>query len=67
MEQLLLKPAQVADSLGLSRSTVYALISARILPSIRVGGRTLVSAEALRRWVEARNRTSVARPRGAGG
>jgi excisionase family DNA binding protein len=67
MEQLLLKPAQVADSLGLSRSTVYALISARVLPSIQVGGRTLVSAEELRRWVEAQNGASRGSLRGKSG
>lgn len=54
MERLLLRPAEVADSLGLSRSKVYALIAERSLPSVRLGGRTLVPADALRRWIAER-------------
>lgn len=51
VERLLLRPAEVADAIGLSRSKVYALIAARRLPSVRLGGRTLVPAEALRQWL----------------
>jgi excisionase family DNA binding protein len=51
MERLLLRPGEVADALGLSRSKVYALIAARTIPSIRLGGRTLVPTDALRRWI----------------
>jgi len=43
---------EVAESLGLSRSKVYALIAAQEIPSVRVGGRTLVPADGLRRWIE---------------
>ena len=36
--RLLLRPAEVAESLGIGRSKVYELISSGQLPSIRIGG-----------------------------
>ena len=52
MEKLLLKPSEVAEALGVGRTTAYALIRAGALPSVQVGGSVRVPAEALRRWVE---------------
>lgn len=42
-----IREACQASSLG--RTTLYALIAAKRLPVIRVGGRTLVSADALQK------------------
>ena len=52
MERLLLRPAEVAELLGVSRSRVYELIASRALPSVRVGLTRRVPVEALRRWIE---------------
>lgn len=52
MERLLLRPAEAAELLGISRSRIYELIASRVLPTIRVGLSRRIPAEALRRWVE---------------
>ncbi len=51
MEKLLLKPLEVAEALGISRSRVYLLLREGGLPSVQVGHTTRVPADALRRWV----------------
>ncbi|MFN8544621.1 MAG: helix-turn-helix domain-containing protein [Candidatus Binatia bacterium] len=51
MEKLLLRPPEVAELLGLGRSTVYDLLAAGDLPSVRLRGSVRVPAEALRRWI----------------
>ena len=48
MEKLLLRPEEVAESLGISRSKVYELIASDDLPSICVGQRLRVPAADLR-------------------
>jgi excisionase family DNA binding protein len=45
---------EVAQLLGIARSTVYALIAAGELPVVRIGRVTRVSRHALEGWVEAR-------------
>ena len=52
MDKLLLKPQEAAETLGVSRSKAYALIAARTIPSIRVGGAVRVPAGALRDWID---------------
>ena len=44
---------ETAAALGVSRPTVYQLIKRSDFPVLRVGGRTLISADGLRSWVEA--------------
>jgi excisionase family DNA binding protein len=51
METLLLKPAEVAEQLRISRAKTYELIAAKDIPSVKVGGSVRVSAEALRGWI----------------
>jgi excisionase family DNA binding protein len=51
MEKILLKPLEVAEAIGVSRSRVYDLIGRGELPSIRVGGVVRVPVQALRDWV----------------
>ena len=52
MDRLLLKPMEAAESLGVSRSRIYELISSGQLPGcVRLGRSIRVSSEALRAWV----------------
>ena len=51
-EKILLRPEEVADVLGFGRSKIYQLISARALPSVRIGKSVRVPYAALRDWVE---------------
>lgn len=54
MEQLLLRPAEVAKALSLSRSRAYELIAQGQIPGVvRIGKSVRVSAAALRRYIEA--------------
>lgn len=50
-ERLLLRPAECADAIGVSRSKAYELISSGEIPSIRLGGSVRVPVEALREWI----------------
>ena len=50
---------EAAEALGVSRRTVYIEISPGRLQSFTIGRRRLISEEALRRYVEARERESA--------
>jgi len=52
MENLLLRPAEAAEVLSISRSKVYELIAAGVLPYVRVGGSVRLPAQQLRVWIE---------------
>ena len=52
MDNLLLKPEEVARALAIGRSRAYALIANGTIPSIRIGGSVRVPADALRAWVQ---------------
>jgi excisionase family DNA binding protein len=53
--KLLLRPVEVAAMLSISRSSVYELIAAGDIPSIKLGDRMVrVPAEAIREIVERR-------------
>jgi excisionase family DNA binding protein len=52
VERTLLRPREVVQSTGLSRVTVYNLISTGELASVRVGRAIRVPVEALKRWIE---------------
>jgi excisionase family DNA binding protein len=52
MEKMLLRPDEVAASLGICRSKAYALIASREIPSMRIGTSVRVPVDALRTWVE---------------
>lgn len=52
MEKLLLRPAEVAETLGLGKSKTYGMISEGSLPSIRIGKSVRVPAASLRDWVQ---------------
>jgi excisionase family DNA binding protein len=59
VERLLLRPAEAAEALGVSRSRAYELIAAGELPSVRVGGSVRVPVAELRRWIAARTKGSA--------
>lgn len=52
MDQILLRPTEVADTLAIGRSKAYALIASGEIPSVRIGSSVRVPAEALRRWIK---------------
>ena len=52
MDRLLLRPTEVAATLGIGRSKAYELIAAGAIPSMRIGGSVRVPSEALRAWIE---------------
>jgi|SoiMetStandDraft_2_1073263.scaffolds.fasta_scaffold108331_2 excisionase family DNA binding protein len=54
MERLLLKPAEFAEAIGVSRSRGYELIQRGEVPSIRIGASVRVPVDALKAWIEDR-------------
>lgn len=52
--QLLLRPREVAEMLGISRSKAYELIASGQLPGVTFAGCRRVPADALRAWLSAR-------------
>lgn len=52
MEKVALNVTEVAAALGVSRPVVYQLLKRADFPSFKIGKRTLVSREALQKWVE---------------
>ena len=59
-QPLLLTVTQVAKTLGLSRTKVYALIASEGLPVVRFGRAVRVSPASLQQWVQRREQVSVA-------
>ena len=51
-EQELLRPADLAPLLGVTPSRIYQMISAGILPAVRVAGAIRVPREAWQRWLD---------------
>jgi excisionase family DNA binding protein len=51
-DRILGRPGEIAEMLGSSRSTVYALIAAGELPSIRLGKSIRVPLDRLHEWIE---------------
>jgi excisionase family DNA binding protein len=52
MDKWLLRPAEAAELLSISRTKAYELIAAGVLPSVRVGGSVRVPALQLQAWIE---------------
>jgi excisionase family DNA binding protein len=50
-ERLLLRPREVADMIGVSRTTAYDLIAAGTIPSVRLGNHLRVPAAALEKLI----------------
>jgi len=51
MEPMLLRPMDVADLLGISKSKIYELLASGAIPSIRIGKSIRIPTEELRKWV----------------
>jgi excisionase family DNA binding protein len=47
----MLRPAEAADSIGVSRSKLYELLAKNEIPSVRVGSSVRVPVDALKRWI----------------
>jgi excisionase family DNA binding protein len=56
MDKMLLRPAEVAEVLGIGRSKAYELIGSGVIPSIRIGSSVRVTAEGLRAWIAAQTK-----------
>jgi len=52
-ETLLLRPTEVAETLGISRSKVFELLASLELPSIHIGRSTRVPRSQLEEWIQA--------------
>jgi excisionase family DNA binding protein len=50
--RLALRPAEVAEVLGLSKRMVDSLIRRQVLPTLRVGTAVLVPLRPLERWLD---------------
>jgi excisionase family DNA binding protein len=60
----LLRPSEVAEVLRVSRTTVYALLAAGSLPSVRVSEGTIrIPAHAFDDWLAAREIAAVNAPK----
>jgi len=51
MNRILLRPSEVAETLGICRTRAYELINSGIIPSLRLGKSLRVPAESLKEWV----------------
>jgi excisionase family DNA binding protein len=49
--RLLLRPAEFAEAVGVSRSKAYELIAANKVPSVKIGDCVRIPVEALREWI----------------
>jgi excisionase family DNA binding protein len=54
MDQLLLRPMEAAEAIGVGRSKVYELLASGELPSIRISGSVRVPVDKLREWIARR-------------
>ena len=50
---LFLSAKLVAQTLGISRSSVYELMRDKSFPALRIGSRIIVPKEELRKWISA--------------
>lgn len=50
-ERLMLRPAETAEAIGVSRSKAYELIARGDIPSVKVGGCVRVPVDRLRQWI----------------
>lgn len=63
-EALLLRPIEVAETLGISRSKVFELLSAQELPSVHIGRSTRIPKTQLEEWIESQVSWQPHVPRG---
>lgn len=51
MEKLLLTPSEVAETLGIGRTKVYALLASGEMPSVRIGASVRIPVAELKEWL----------------
>ena len=51
MEKLVISATELAETLGISRSTAYELLSREDFPSARLGKRIVIPVAALNEWL----------------
>lgn len=61
MEKLMLTPEEVADALGIGRSTVYDLLRLNAIASVKIGRSRRVPVVAVREYAERLTQASVSR------
>jgi excisionase family DNA binding protein len=61
-EDRLLKASEVQQILNLSRTNVYRLMKAEVLPTVRIRGAVRVPYGDLVRWIESRTRPGEGYP-----
>lgn len=59
MEQLVVSVNAAARTLGLGRTSIYALIKHNRIEAIKIGRRTLLTTASIRRLVEERSSASA--------
>lgn len=60
VERKLLRMAEAAEAMAVSRSTVYELAARGEIPTVRIGSSLRVPADALDRWIAERTKTASA-------
>lgn len=58
LEPILLRPAEAATLLAISRSQMYELLASGEIPAVRIRRSVRVSVQALHRWVEQQERAA---------
>lgn len=51
-EPIAVSTTEAARMLGVSRPTIYKLLEKENFPAFKLGARTLISVEGLKKWVE---------------
>lgn len=59
LEPLAVGTTEAARLMGISRPTLYQLLSRADFPSFRVGGRVLVSVAGLQAWIDRQTKEDV--------
>jgi excisionase family DNA binding protein len=58
-ERLLIRPADAFEIIGVSRSTGYALIAAKDIPSVKIGRSIRIPVDQLHTWIENKVREAI--------
>lgn len=59
IDRITVNAEECAILLGISKPTVYELMHRDGFPAFKVGARTLISVDGLRRWVDRQTETGV--------
>lgn len=50
-ERVAFSPGEIAEAMGVSRPTIYKLLKRQDFPRLKIGRRTVIPAEAVKRWM----------------